>query len=137
MLQLKPYKHSGSRRFGKEKNNSTHLFHWKSLYQVRAITVSCLWIFDLVCLWTMVLCLSLQTSAFVFSNFVITGIPLFVDNIIISIYINWNYVVILVIVSFIEHLLSICSICIFLIFGGRHAHDRMVVGFTTTCVTMI
>jgi hypothetical protein len=30
-----------------------------------------LWIFDLVCLWTMVLGLSLQTSAFVFSNFVI------------------------------------------------------------------
>jgi hypothetical protein len=41
------------------------LFHWKSLYQVRAITVSQLWILDLVCLWTMVLCLSLQTRAFV------------------------------------------------------------------------
>jgi hypothetical protein len=33
-----------------------------------------LWILDLVCLWTMILCLSLQTRAFVFSNFVITHI---------------------------------------------------------------
>jgi hypothetical protein len=33
-----------------------------------------LWILYLVCLWTMVLCLSLQTRAFVFSNFVITHI---------------------------------------------------------------
>jgi len=61
---------------------------------------------------------------------VILLLPLFVDNIIISIYINWNYVVILVIVSFIIDLLDLH----FQIFGGRHGRDRMVVGFTTQSV---
>ena len=91
-----------NRRFGTEKNNSTHLFHWKNLYQVRAITVFQLWILDLVCLWTMVLCLSLRTRAFVFSNFVITHICLYI-----VISINWNCVVIFVIVSFIIDLLNL------------------------------
>jgi hypothetical protein len=59
---------------------------------------------------------------------VILLLPLFVDNIIISI--NWNYVVILVIVSFIIDLLDLH----FQIFGGRHGRDRMVVGFTTQSV---
>jgi hypothetical protein len=61
---------------------------------------------------------------------VILLLPLFVDNIIISIYINWNYVVVFVIVSFIIDLLDLH----FHIFGDRRGHDRMVVGFTTTCV---
>ena len=74
------------------------------------------------------LCISLQTSIFVFGNLLL---PLFVDNIIISIYIiNWNCVVVFVIVSFIIDLLDLH----FHIFGDRRGHDRMVVGFTTTCV---
>jgi hypothetical protein len=51
---------------------------------------------------TMVVCLSLQTRAFVFSNLLL---PIFIDNIIISI--NWNCVVIFVIVSFIIGLLNL------------------------------
>jgi hypothetical protein len=62
---------------------------------------------------------------------VILLLPLFVDNIIISIYIiNWNCVVVFVIVSFIIDLLDLH----FHIFGGCRGRDRMVVGFTTTCV---
>jgi hypothetical protein len=61
---------------------------------------------------------------------IILLLPLFVDNIIISIYINWNYVVVFVIVSFIIDLLDLH----FHIFGGSRGRDRMVDGFTTTCV---
>jgi hypothetical protein len=79
----------------------------------------------MVCLWTMV-------YAFPFRPLplcsVILLLPLFVD-IIIYIYIN-NCVVVFVIVSFIIDLLDLH----FHIFGGRRGRDRMVVGFTTTCV---
>ena len=79
----------------------------------------------MVCLWTMF-------YAFPFRPLplcsVILLLPLFVD-IIIYIYIN-NCVVVFVIVSFIIDLLDLH----FHIFGGRRGRDRMVVGFTTTCV---
>jgi hypothetical protein len=115
-IQLKPYKHSGSRKFGTEKTHWIHLFHWKSLYQVRTITVFRLRIFDLVCLWTMVYAFPFRPVPLCS---IILLLPLFVDNIIISI--NWNCLVIFVIVSFIIDLLDLH----FHIFGGRDRRDRL------------
>jgi hypothetical protein len=92
--------------------SSIDLFHRKSLYQVRAITVFRLRIYDLVCLWTMVYAFPFRPVPLCS---VILLLPLFVDNIIISIYINWNCVVVFVIVSFIIDLLDLH----FHIFGDR------------------
>ena len=122
MLQLKPYKRSGSRRLGTKKPIQPIFSIGKACIKSGPSHFS-------GCGFSIWSVYGRWFYAFPFRPVplcsVILLLPLFVDNIIISFYINWNCVVILVIVSFIIDLLDLH----FQIFGGR---DRMVVGFTTT-----
>jgi hypothetical protein len=73
LLQLKPYKIVEAGGLAQKKTIQPTFSIVKTCTKSGPLVFQ-LWILDLVCLWTMPLCLSLQTRAFVFSNFVITHI---------------------------------------------------------------
>ena len=73
LLQLKPYKIVEAGGLAQKKTIQPTFSIGKACTKSGTLVFQ-LWILYLVCLWTMVLCLSLQTRTFVFSNFVITHI---------------------------------------------------------------